>query len=224
MRMPSSGGTCLRVGCIPSKALLESSELYHATRHDYAEHGVEVGEVNLDLPTMLQRKDKIVAMLTRSIDALFKKNDITRYHAHGRFDGPGRVKLQGLEGSPPDLPESLEAGKVLIATGSKVASLRGIEFDGDRIATSTEALAYPQVPESLVVIGAGYIGLELGSVWSRLGFEGHRGRIPRPDPARDGQRDRCRSSEGFQQAGDRVQTRRPRDRCEIQRPAVHSPV
>ncbi len=163
------GGTCLRVGCIPSKALLESSELFYAAQHDYAEHGIQVAGVKVDLAAMLQRKDKIVSMLTRSIETLFKKNNITRYQALGRIAGPGKVSLKGVEGSPADLPPSVEGERLLIATGSKVAPLKGVELDGDRIATSTEALAYPKVPESLVVIGAGYIGLELGSVWSRLG-------------------------------------------------------
>jgi dihydrolipoamide dehydrogenase len=157
------GGTCLRVGCIPSKALLESSERFHEAGHVLADFGVKVGGVELDLPRMLARKDGIVSGLTQGVAGLFKKNKVTRYHGHGKLVGPGRVAVSG-----PDTVE-LSAKHVVIATGSKVATLRGIELDGDRIGTSTEALSYSSVPQHLVVIGAGYIGLELGSVWQRLG-------------------------------------------------------
>lgn len=157
------GGTCLRVGCIPSKALLEASERYHEAGHALADFGVRVGRVELDLQRMLQRKDGIVSGLTQGVAGLFKKNKITRYHGHARIVGPGRVQVTG-----PDQVE-LTAKHVVIATGSKLASLRGVELDGDRIGGSTEALSYPEVPKHLVVIGAGYIGLELGSVWRRLG-------------------------------------------------------
>jgi dihydrolipoamide dehydrogenase len=157
------GGTCLRVGCIPSKALLEASERYHEAGHALADFGVKVSGVELDLERMLKRKDGIVSGLTQGIAGLFKKNKVTRYHGRGKITGPGRVSVSG-----PDACE-LEAKHVIIATGSKVAPLRGVELDGDRIGTSTEALNYPEVPKHLVVIGAGYIGLELGSVWRRLG-------------------------------------------------------
>jgi dihydrolipoamide dehydrogenase len=157
------GGTCLRVGCIPSKALLESSERYHEAGHVLADFGVKVSGVELDLPRMLKRKEGIVSGLTQGVAGLFKKNKVTRYHGHGRIVGPGRVVVTG-----PDATE-IEAKHVLIATGSKLAQLRGVELDGDRIGGSTEALSYPEVPKHLVVIGAGYIGLELGSVWRRLG-------------------------------------------------------
>jgi len=157
------GGTCLRVGCIPSKALLEASERYHEAGHALADFGVKVSGVELDLERMLKRKDGIVSGLTQGIAGLFKKNKVTRYHGHGKIVGPGRIAVVG-----PDACE-LEAKHVIIATGSKVAPLRGVELDGDRIGTSTEALNYPEVPKHLVVIGAGYIGLELGSVWRRLG-------------------------------------------------------
>jgi dihydrolipoamide dehydrogenase len=161
---PALGGTCLRVGCIPSKALLESSELYAEARDKFAEHGVKCGNVEFDLPTMLKRKDKVVTMLTKGIDGLFKKNKVTRYTGLGRIVGAGRVNVDGKEGVT-----ELTARHILIATGSRSAVLPGIELSGDRIGTSTEALSYPKVPEHLVVIGAGYIGLELGSVWRRLG-------------------------------------------------------
>lgn len=157
------GGTCLRVGCIPSKALLESSELYHEAREGLAKHGIRAETVTLDLATMLKRKDEVVTTLTKGIDGLFKKNKVTRYSGHGRIQGPGQVVVEGSEAI------HLRAKHILIATGSSVSPLKGVELDGDRIGTSTEALNYPEVPKHLVVIGAGVIGLELGSVWSRLG-------------------------------------------------------
>ena len=161
---PALGGTCLRVGCIPSKALLESSERYHETKEALAPHGVKVDGVSLDLGTMLKRKDEIVKGLTGGVDMLFRKNKVTRHQGRGRITGPGRVVVEG--GAE---PVTIEAKSILIATGSKSASLRGVNVDGDRIGTSTEALSWPEVPGHLVVIGAGYIGLELGSVWLRLG-------------------------------------------------------
>ena len=157
------GGTCLRVGCIPSKALLESSERFHEAGHAMADFGVKVTGVELDLQRMLKRKEGIVSGLTQGVAGLFKKKKGTRYHGHGKIVGPGRVSVSGPE------TVEIEAKHVIIATGSKVAPLRGVELDGDRIGTSTEALSYPEVPQHLVVIGAGYIGLELGSVWRRLG-------------------------------------------------------
>jgi dihydrolipoamide dehydrogenase len=158
------GGTCLRIGCIPSKALLESTERLHEAQTAFASHGIRVNGVTADLPTMLQRKDKVVAILTRGVDALFKKNKVTRYLGHATIQGAGRVSVR----SDSDSVE-LTAKNIIIATGSKPATLPGIELDGDRIGTSTEALSYPEVPAHLVVIGAGYIGMELGSVWRRLG-------------------------------------------------------
>ena len=158
------GGTCLRVGCIPSKALLESSERYHASAHSLAAHGVKVGGVTLDLPTMLKRKEEVVNGRTKGVDFLFKKNKVTRFLGRARFTAAGRVTVEG--GTK---PVELSAKHIVIATGSKPASLRGVELSGDRIGTSTEALSYTEVPKHLVVIGAGYIGLELGSVWLRLG-------------------------------------------------------
>jgi dihydrolipoyl dehydrogenase len=164
--VPALGGTCLRIGCIPSKALLESSERFHETKSALAAHGVKVAGVELDLPTMLQRKDQVVTDLTRGVGLLFKKNKVTRYEGHGRIAGPGRVVVTGADGAP---VAELSAKSILIATGSKPAALKGVAFDGDRIGSSTEALDYHEVPKHLVVIGAGYIGLELGSVWLRLG-------------------------------------------------------
>lgn len=158
------GGTCLRVGCIPSKALLESSEQYDNARAHLSEHGVTVSDVQLDLAAMMTRKDGIVDALTGGIDKLFKKNKIAKVIGRGTLLGGGKVKVAGKDGE-----SVIEGASLLIATGSKPASLRGVEEDGDRIGNSTAALSWPEVPERLVVIGAGYIGLELGSVWRRLG-------------------------------------------------------
>lgn len=163
-REPVLGGTCLRIGCIPSKALLESSEKFAEARHDLARHGVKLGAVELDLPAMLRRKEAVVGALTKGVESLFRKHRITRFTGHARLAGPGRVSVRGAEGVT-----ELTARFILIATGSKPATLPGVALDGDRIGTSTEALNYPEVPRHLVVIGAGYIGLELGSVWRRLG-------------------------------------------------------
>jgi dihydrolipoamide dehydrogenase len=157
------GGTCLRVGCIPSKALLESSELYRLAKSHLAEHGVKLPTVELDLPAMLRRKDQIVTSLCKGIEGLFRKHKITRYHGRGRIVKPGQVVVEGAEKA------ELSAKHIVIATGSRSAPLNGVELSGDRIGTSTEALSYPEPPKHLVVIGAGYIGLELGCVWSRLG-------------------------------------------------------
>jgi dihydrolipoamide dehydrogenase len=158
------GGTCLRIGCIPSKALLESSELFWEAKETSAKHGIQFSDLKLDLSTLLRRKEQVVATLTRGVEALFKKNKITRYTGRGKIDGPGTVAVQTADG-----PIALKAKSILIATGSKPAALPGITLDGDRLGSSTEALSYSEVPKHLVVIGAGYIGLELGSVWRRLG-------------------------------------------------------
>jgi dihydrolipoamide dehydrogenase len=158
------GGTCLRVGCIPSKALLESSERYEETKHHLAAHGIDVSGVELNLSKMLARKDKVVKALTGGIQLLFKKNKVTRFEGHGRFVSPTVVSVSGSKGE-----HLLTAPRVIIATGSTPSSLPGIVWDNDRIGGSTEALTYPEVPGHLVVIGAGVIGLELGSVWRRLG-------------------------------------------------------
>jgi dihydrolipoamide dehydrogenase len=159
------GGTCLRVGCIPSKALLESSERFRATREDLRSHGVNVGEVTLDLAAMMERKSGIVDQLSGGIAMLLKKNKITHYPGFGSFTGPAQdgVLTIDVSGTP------VATQRVLIATGSSAARLPNIDWDDDRIGCSTAALKYPEVPEHLVVIGAGAIGLELGSVWRRLG-------------------------------------------------------
>jgi dihydrolipoamide dehydrogenase len=161
---PALGGTCLRIGCIPSKALLESSERFREINHEFTAHGIRAVNVEFDLTTMLKRKDQIVTTLTRGVDSLFKKNKITRYLGRARIEGSGQVVVDSENGAL-----ELKAKNILIATGSKPATLPGVVFDGNLIGTSTEALSYSEVPKHLVVIGAGYIGLELGSVWSRLG-------------------------------------------------------
>lgn len=158
------GGTCLRVGCIPSKALLESSELYKEAEHSFKDRGINVGSLSLDLEKMLSQKDRTVKTMGGGIDSLFKKNKITRYSGHAMITAPGKVRVD--DGKD---PIELEAKHILIATGSQPSTLPGIELDGDRVGTSTEALAYESVPKHLVVIGGGVIGLELGAVWSRLG-------------------------------------------------------
>ena len=162
---PSLGGTCLRVGCIPSKALLESSERFEEARHSLKQHGVLVADVGLDLATMMRRKDLVVAALTKGVEALLRKNQITRFVGHGSIPAPGQVLVTPTKGDS----ILLAGASILVATGSQPVALPGVEFDQDRIGTSTEALSYPSVPSHLVVAGAGYIGLELGSVWRRLG-------------------------------------------------------
>ncbi len=161
------GGTCLRIGCIPSKAMLDSSELFVQTRKHLAIHGIKVGEVGLDLPAMMRRKERVVKGLTGGVASLFKKNKIVRIQGTARIPAPGSVAVEGAE------PQTITAANILIATGSEPTPLRGIELDGRHIVTSEEALSFAEVPQRLLVIGAGAIGLELGSVWARLGSEVH---------------------------------------------------
>jgi dihydrolipoamide dehydrogenase len=165
-KYPTLGGTCLNVGCIPSKALLDSSEHFHLARHGFAVHGIRA-TVELDLPTMHARKDKVVRGLTGGVDSLFRKNKVTRVTGVARLRSANQVEVAG------ESKTVLETRRVLIATGSKPAALPGIAYDGRRIVHSTDALTLPEVPRRLVVVGAGAIGLELGSVWRRLGSEVH---------------------------------------------------
>lgn len=158
------GGTCLNVGCIPSKALLHSSEKFEETRDHLAEHGVKVGKVELDLDTLMARKDKVVDGLTKGIAGLFKKNKVTSIAGSARIARAGEVVV-----SADGKDTSYTADNILIATGSEVAPLPGVEIDEDRIVSSTGALSLDKVPKHLVVVGGGYIGLEMGSVWRRLG-------------------------------------------------------
>ncbi len=161
---PSLGGTCLNVGCIPSKALLESSELYAAARHSFASHGIATAGLALDLSQMMARKDGIVKELVDGVAMLMKKNKVAIHVGRGALAAPGRVSVQSG-----DRKEELAAKAVCLAMGSDTVELPFAPFDGDRIVSSTEALSFTEVPGSLVVIGAGAVGLELGSVWSRLG-------------------------------------------------------
>ncbi len=156
------GGTCLNVGCIPSKALLQSSENFHAATHALAEHGVNVGTVTLDLARMQARKAEVVGANVKGVEFLFKKNKVTWLKGTGTITAPGKVSVDGTE---------YAAKHIVIATGSESIPLPGVEVDETRIVTSTGGLELGEVPKHLVVIGGGDIGLELGSVWRRLGSE-----------------------------------------------------
>ncbi|MGZ8370602.1 MAG: dihydrolipoyl dehydrogenase family protein, partial [Caulobacteraceae bacterium] len=160
------GGVCLNVGCMPSKALLHASEMYELARKDFAGFGID-GEVRLNLPQMMKQKDDSVGGLTKGIEFLFKKNKADWIKGEGRIAGPGKVIVKAEDGAE----QTLEAKNIVIATGSEPAPLPGVTVDQQRIVDSTGALALPEVPKHLVVIGAGVIGLELGSVWRRLGAE-----------------------------------------------------
>jgi dihydrolipoamide dehydrogenase len=158
------GGTCLNVGCIPSKALLESSELFEAAQRHSADHGIVLSEVKLDLEAMLARKGGIVKELTDGVAMLMKKNKITVLNGRGTVTAPGRVTVSGDGGDT-----EVEGRSICLAMGSEAIELPFLPFDGEKIVSSTEALDFSSVPKSLVVIGAGAVGLELGSVWRRLG-------------------------------------------------------
>jgi dihydrolipoamide dehydrogenase len=161
-KMPNLGGTCLNIGCIPSKALLQSSEEFEKTKHALKDHGVLVEGVKLDLARMQARKTEVVSANTKGVEFLFRKNKITWLKGTGRITAPGSVDVGGT---------SYEAKNIVIATGSDSVPLPGVTVDEKRIVTSTGALELDKVPGHLVVVGAGVIGLELGSVWRRLGAE-----------------------------------------------------
>ncbi|MGH7097472.1 MAG: dihydrolipoyl dehydrogenase [Stellaceae bacterium] len=161
------GGTCLNIGCIPSKALLNSSERYAETTGVLAEHGIRVEGVALDLAAMMARKDKVVETLTRGVEFLFRKNKIDWLRGTGHIAAPGRVVLADADGTA----REIAAGAIIVATGSESTPLPGLDIDERTILSSTGALALDRVPRRLAVIGGGYIGLELGSVWRRLGAE-----------------------------------------------------
>ena len=161
------GGTCLNIGCIPSKALLHSSEKYAEALHGLAQHGVKIEKASLDLPALMQRKTKVVDGLTKGIELLFKKNGVAWIKGTAKLAGEGRVEVALSGGGA----QTLVADRILIATGSEVAPLNGVPIDEKRIVSSTGALALDAVPGHLIVIGGGYIGLEMGSVWRRLGAE-----------------------------------------------------
>ena len=161
------GGTCLNVGCIPSKALLHASELFETARDDFADMGIKTGKLELDLKAMMAQKNDAVKGLTDGVAFLMKKNKVTHFHGKGKITGPGKVELEGADGKG----ETLSCKHIVIATGSEPSSLPGIDVDEERIVTNTGAIALKSVPKKLILIGAGVIGLELGSVWRRLGAE-----------------------------------------------------
>jgi dihydrolipoamide dehydrogenase len=164
---PALGGTCLNVGCIPSKALLESTELYDTARHKFKDIGINVGELSLDVPTMIARKDKVVLELTGGIQMLFQQNGIDWLQGTGQLLVDKQVKVTSHEGTD----TVYDAGHVIIATGSIPIQLSATPLDGEYVVDSAGALDWESVPGSVCVIGAGVIGLELGSVWRRLGSE-----------------------------------------------------
>jgi len=159
------GGVCLNVGCIPSKALLDSSEYYHLARDHFAGHGIKTGKVGLDLAAMMVRKDNVVGELTANVRKLLEGNGIAIFHGTARLAGNGAVEVIPEEGKA----FTVKGTSILLATGSAPVEVPGLAFDGERIVSSTEALAFDAVPKALGVVGGGYIGLELGSVWMRLG-------------------------------------------------------
>jgi dihydrolipoyl dehydrogenase len=162
---PTFGGTCLNIGCIPSKALLHASELFEEAGHSFAKMGIGVPAPKLDLKAMLGFKDQAVDGNVKGVEFLLKKNKIDSFFGAGRILSPGKVEVKGNDGKT----QTLETKSIVIATGSDVAKLRGIDIDEKRVVSSTGALTLPEVPKHMLVIGAGVIGLELGSVWRRLG-------------------------------------------------------
>lgn len=161
------GGTCLNVGCIPSKALLHASHLFHAAQHDFAALGIKTGKVELDLAQMMAQKSDAVEGLTKGIEFLFKKNKVDYIKGKGKILAPGKVEVALLDGGT----QVLDTKNIVIATGSEPATLPGIEIDEERIVSNVGALSLSAVPKRLVLIGAGVIGLEMGSVWARLGSD-----------------------------------------------------
>ena len=162
----SLGGTCLNVGCIPSKNLLNLSENYHKAKN-FEKIGIEIGSLKLNLPKMMKNKEKAVTVLTKGIEFLFKKNKVTYFKGTGSITGTNQISIKSIDNKN----ETIEANNIIIATGSDPVSLPGVEFDEEKIVSSTGALSLKEVPKKLVVVGGGYIGLEMGSVWSRLGSE-----------------------------------------------------
>ncbi len=161
------GGTCLNIGCIPSKALLQSSEVFETAKHGMAVHGVKVSQVDLDLPAMMAQKTKVVDANTAGVAFLFKKNKVEWIKGRGKITGPGRIEVALNAGGA----QTVLAKNIIIATGSDSMPLAGVTVDEKTIVSSTGALALSAVPKSMIVIGGGYIGLEMGSVWQRLGAQ-----------------------------------------------------
>ncbi len=166
-KWPTFGGTCLNIGCIPSKALLHASEVYEEAGHKFGQMGIKIGTPSVDLPTLLKYKQQNVDANTKGVDFLFKKNKVETFRGVGRIVAPGKVEVKDDSGKT----QNLETKAIVIATGSEVARLNGIDIDEKRIVSSTGALDLPAVPQRLVVVGAGVIGMELGSVWRRLGAQ-----------------------------------------------------
>jgi dihydrolipoamide dehydrogenase len=166
-RYPTLGGTCLNVGCIPSKALLDSSHHYHDALHKFEAHGIKVTGVKLDMPKMVSRKDEVVKATTDGVVFLMNKNKIATHYGHGSFKDRHTISITDKDGKVSEITTD----KVIIATGSKPATIPGVTIDKDRIISSTEALKIDKVPKRMIVIGAGVIGLEMGSVFARLGTE-----------------------------------------------------
>lgn len=160
------GGTCLNIGCIPSKALLDSSEFFARTKNEAEEHGIEVGSVQVDLPKMMARKEKVVSKLTGGVKMLMKSNGVDVYHGTGWIVDGGHLEVRDSGGKA---KQTLETKKLILANGSAPAELPFLQFDGEQVISSTEALALERIPKELLVVGAGAIGLEMASVWSRLG-------------------------------------------------------
>lgn len=161
------GGTCLNVGCIPSKALLDSSEHYHAAVEKFGEHGIELKDLKVNMPQMIKRKSEVVEQTVKGVEFLMKKNKIDVFNGWGSFVDANTIKVEREDGSS----EEVKTNKVIIATGSKPNTPESFNYDGERVITSTEALEITKVPKRMVVIGGGVIGLELGSVYARLGTE-----------------------------------------------------
>src|SRR5438132_7615665 len=166
-RRQALGGTCLNIGCIPSKALLDSSELYALAGSRFAKHGIQVGNLGLDLKAMMARKEQVVKALTDGVAFLFKKNHISSVQGSARLNGSGKIALKQADGQT----QNVEAKAIILATGSESSSLPALPFDATSVVSSTEALSFSKVPAHLIVVGGGYIGLELGSVWARLGAQ-----------------------------------------------------
>jgi dihydrolipoamide dehydrogenase len=167
-RYDTLGGTCLNVGCIPSKALLDSTEHFQKAKEDFAEHGIKVDAPSVDMKQMIKRKDQVVEETVGGVQFLMKKHKVDVIHGHGSFTDPNTVEVSKGKGKK---KEEIKSKKFIIATGSKPSSLPGVEIDKERVISSTEALTLQEVPEKMVVIGGGYIGLEMGSVYARLGCE-----------------------------------------------------
>lgn len=185
---PRLGGVCLNVGCIPSKALLDSSEYFHLAGSHFADHGIKTGKLSLDLAVMMARKDRVVKELTDNVRKLLEGNSVPIIHGTARLAGKDKVEVAPASAKGKSKGLTLQAKHILLATGSEPLAPVGLKFDGKRIISSTEALTFKEIPKHLGIVGGGYIGLELGSVWRRLGskvtvIE----MLPRPAATLDGQ-------------------------------------